>query len=164
MRKTKSLILLPLLAVLILVAGCGGSDDSRDIGEATSNWRLLTPNDKIKVSGFSDPDIPEITVYFTRADRGGIKGAVGLAEDKSNASVSAVLTRPFIGKVPDKVVRENGVEVFRQSQSAFFKHMMVKRFYDETTGCVIYMVHSREIVEGGYKSSVSAVCLNAGGK
>lgn len=167
MGKMKKIIAAVLAVLALAILGfvfLGGSDESREIGSATGNWRAFTPNDKIVVQGFQDPDIPGITIYFTRADRGGLKGMVGLAEDKSNASVAAVLTGTFAGPVPKAVIDGNGKEIFRQSQSAVFKHMMVKRFYDAEKNSVIYMAHSRQVVEGGYKSSVSAVWLGDSGK
>ena len=154
----KRILCLSLLLMFALSLGAC-SDDSNSIGEATSNWRMFTPNDKIKVEEFSDPDIPEISIYISRADRGGIKGAVGLAEDKSNASVDAILTGVFNGTVPDVVIKNNGKEVFKQSQSLVLKSMSIKRFYDPENNSVVYMAHSREIIAGGYKSSVAAVWL-----
>ncbi len=147
-----------LLALCLGLAACG-NNDAETVGKVTSNFRLLTPSDKIVIEKFHDPDIPEIVLYVTRADRGGIKGALGLAEDKSNASIAARLVRPFSGPVPDAVKKNDGKEIFKRSQSLIWKHMLVRRFYDEENNVVIYMTHSREVVAGGYKSSISVVPL-----
>ena len=60
----------------------------RDIGAVSTAFKLIGPNHKIVVSAFDDPKIQGITCYVARPRTDGIKGAVGLAEDPSIASVS----------------------------------------------------------------------------
>jgi CreA protein len=75
--------------------------DGRDIGEISTVFKLIGPNHKIVVSAFEDPKVKGIVCYIARPKTGGIKGAVGLAEDPSIASVSCVQTGAisFIGKI-----------------------------------------------------------------
>lgn len=152
------LVLLCFLVLACSQSGCG-NNDVETVGKVTSNYRLLTPSDKIVIEKFHDPDIPEIMLYVTRADRGGIKGALGLAEDKSDSSIAARLVRPFSGPVPEAVRKNDGKEIFKRSQSMVWKHLMVRRFYDEENNVVIYITHTREVVAGGYKNAISVVPL-----
>lgn len=158
MNKITFLVLPLALICSLFLTACG--DDAETVGEVTSNYRFFTPSDKIKIEKFHDPDIPEIVLYVSRADRGGIKGAMGLAEDKSDASLAARLVRPLSGPIPDKVLKSNGDEIFRRSQSLVFKKMLVRRFYDKENNVVIYITHSREMIAGGYKNSISVVPLD----
>ena len=54
---------------------------AEDIGSVGYRFKWLGPNDKIVVEAFDDPDVPGVTCYISRARTGGIKGALGLAED-----------------------------------------------------------------------------------
>ncbi len=154
----QKMLFILLLACCLGLTGCG-NNDAETVGKVTSNFRLLTPSDKIVIEKFHDPDIPEIVLYVTRADRGGVKGALGLAEDKSDASIAARLVRPLSGPIPDAVKKNDGKEVFERSQSLIFKRLMVRRFYDEENNVVVYITHTREVVAGGYKNSISVVPL-----
>ena len=85
-----------ILALLLLVARPAGA--AEDIGSVGYRFKWLGPNDKIVVEAFDDPDVPGVTCYMSHARTGGIKGAIGLAEDparpRSPAARSARSTRP----------------------------------------------------------------------
>jgi len=46
------------------------------------------PNDKIVVDGFDDPKVKGVACHISRAQTGGVKGAIGIAEDTSDASIA----------------------------------------------------------------------------
>jgi CreA protein len=53
----------------------------------------------------------------------------------------------------------SGEEVFNQRQSLFFKNVAVRRIIDLENSSIIYVSHSREIVEGSAKIDLSSVAL-----
>ena len=75
-----------LLAVLLLVPG--GAFGQTRIDEISFAFRWLGPNDKIVVDRYDDPQVPNVSCYLSRADTGGIKGGLGLAEDPSRFSIA----------------------------------------------------------------------------
>lgn len=130
--------------------------EGRDIGAISTVFKLIGPNHKIVVSAFDDPKIEGITCYVARPRTGGIKGAVGLAEDPSIASVSCVQTDAirFKGKI---AADENGEEVFDESRSIIFKSLNINRLYDKENGSLVYVVRTHRIIEGSPDTSVSVI-------
>ena len=58
------------------------------IGEVDTVFKFIGPDHKIVVEAYDDPDVQGITCYVSRAKTGGIKGGLGLAEDKAEASIA----------------------------------------------------------------------------
>jgi CreA protein len=130
--------------------------DGRDIGAVSTVFKLIGPNHKIVVSAFDDPKIKGITCYVARPITGGIKGAMGLAEDPSIASVSCVQIGPI--SFTDKIAAdENGEEVFDESRSLIFKSLNINRLYDKENGSLIYVVRTHRIIEGSPTTSLAVV-------
>jgi len=82
----KSLILLLLLTSIAR---------AEPIGEVDTVFQLLGPDHKIIVDAHDDPKVGGITCYIARAKTGGIKGGLGLAEDKSEASIACRQVGPI---------------------------------------------------------------------
>ena len=59
------------------------------LGMVSTKFRVLGPNDKIVIEAFDDPGVSGVTCYLSRAKTGGMSGAVGLAEDTSDASIAS---------------------------------------------------------------------------
>src|SRR5580693_7222648 len=57
-------------------------------GQVSTRFRLLGPNDRIAVDGFDDPKVQGVACYISRAVTGGVKGALGVAEDTSDVSIA----------------------------------------------------------------------------
>ena len=57
-------------------------------GSVSTNFRWLGPNDKIVVDGFDDPKVQGVACHISRAQTGGVKGAMGVAEDTSDAGIA----------------------------------------------------------------------------
>jgi CreA protein len=57
-------------------------------GSDNTKFRLLDPDDKIVVDGFDDPKVEGVACHISRAQTGGMKGAFGVAEDTSDASIA----------------------------------------------------------------------------
>lgn len=132
------------------------ASDAREIGAISTAFKLIGPNHKIVISAFEDPKIKGVTCYVARPKTGGIKGAIGLAEDPSIASVSCVQTGPisYLKKIS---AREKGEEVFDESRSIIFKSLQINRLYDPANGSLVYVVRTTRILEGSPTTSISVV-------
>ena len=76
------------------------------VGEVSTTFKLLSPNDKIVVDVFDDPDVGGVACYLSHAQTGGYKGALGLAEDKSEASIACRQVGPISFPEPLKKQEE----------------------------------------------------------
>ena len=127
------------------------------IGSVDTAFKLIGPDHKVIVEVFDDPKVGGVSCYLSRAKTGGLKGAVGLAEDKSDSSVACRQVGPFSfnGKVPRQE------EVFSERSSIFFKHVRVVRMVDARRNALVYLVYSDKLIDGSPKNSVTAVPVPA---
>jgi len=123
------------------------------IGEVDTVFKWLGPNHKIVVEAFDDPLVDGVTCYLSRAKTGGIKGGLGLAEDRAEASIACRQVGPIRinGKLKD------GDVVFKERTSLVFKTMQVVRFFDESRNTLVYLVYSDRIIEGSPQNAVTAI-------
>ena len=138
---------LGLLGMLPLLA-C-----AEQVGEVSTVFKWMGPNDKIVVEAFDDPKVQGVTCYLSRAKTGGIKGGLGLAEDRAEASIACRQVGPiqFSGELKE------GEEVFRERTSLIFKTMQVVRFFDQQRNTLIYLVYSDRLIEGSPQNAVTAI-------
>jgi CreA protein len=148
------------LATLILPALCiaiasVGSPFVRadEIGSVDTVFQWLGPNHKIVIDAFDDPKVEGVTCYVSRSRTGGVKGALGLAEDTADASIACRQVGPIRIKEPFK----DGEEAFTERRSLLFKKLRVTRFLDKQRNTLVYLVYSDKLIEGSPKNSVSAV-------
>jgi CreA protein len=136
-----------------------GSTLAEEIGSVSTKFKWVSPNDKIVVEVFQDDSIPGIVCYLSRAKTGGFKGAVGVAEDTSDASIDCTQVGPVT--LPDDVRagKRNGEEVFKKRTSLLFKSLQVARFYDGPRNALVYLTYSDRVIEGSPKNSVTAVAI-----
>jgi CreA protein len=130
---------------------------AEDIGSVSYRFKWLGPNDKIVVQAFDDPDVPGVTCYMSHARTGGIKGAIGLAEDPGEASIACRQVAPV-----DEAKLANlksPHEVFSERASLIFKTTQVTRFWDAKRHALIYLVYTDRIIEGSPRNSISVVPL-----
>jgi len=144
-----------LLALIVAISG--GPALAEEIGHVDTVWKLIGPDHKIKIDAFDDEKVSGVTCYVSRAVTGGISGAVGLAEDTSDASI----TCRQVGPVSFVSGLKFGEEVFKERRSMMFKSLQVSRFCDEKRNTLVYLVYSDRVVEGSPKNSISAVPLMA---
>ncbi|MDH1262356.1 CreA family protein [Pseudomonas sp. GD03944] len=126
---------------------------AEEIGEVSTVFKWMGPNDKIVVEAFDDPKVAGVTCYLSRAKTGGIKGGLGLAEDRAEASIAC----RQVGPIRFKAELEEGEEVFRERTSLVFKTMQVVRFFDEKRNTLVYLVYSDRIIEGSPQNAVTAI-------
>ena len=127
------------------------------VGEVDTVFKLIGPDHKIVVEVFDDPRVAGVSCYLSRAKTGGIKGALGLAEDKSDSSVACrqVGEVRFNGPIPRQE------EVFSEKASLLFKHVRVVRMADRKRNVLVYLVYSDRLIEGSPNNSVTAVPVPA---
>ena len=150
MRRT---ILVTLLSLLALPAWAPAW--AEDIGSVGYRFKWLGPNDKIVVEAFDDPDIAGVTSYISRARTGGIKGALGLAEDPPYASISCHQVAAIDAAKVEKVRSPH--EVFSERASLIFKTTQVVRFWDPKRRALVYLTYTDRIIEGSPRNSISVV-------
>jgi hypothetical protein len=73
-------------------------------GSVNTKFRLLGPDDKIVVDGFDDPKVDGVACHISRAQIGGMKGAFGVAEDTSDASIACRQIGPIKIKAKSRMV------------------------------------------------------------
>ncbi|MDB5491343.1 MAG: creA protein [Micavibrio sp.] len=151
-----------LFCAAFLISGVSVAE-ARDIGEVSTTFRMLgVANDKIKLEVFEDPKIDGVSCTVARAVTGGVKGAIGIAEDTSDASIACTQTGPI--RFREAIaMREKGEEVFNERRSILFKKLRVTRFFDKDSNMLIYLTWSEKLIEGSPKNAVSAVALRPWG-
>lgn len=128
---------------------------AEEIGSANYRFKWIGPSDKIVVEAFDDPEVPGVTCYMSHARTGGIKGAVGLAEDPGEASIACRQVGPIDVSKLDKL--RHSEEVFSARASFIFKTTQVVRFYDAKRKALVYLVYTDRIIEGSPRNSISVV-------
>ena len=141
-----------LLPLFVLAAAA--TVRAEPIGAVDTVFKLIGPDHKIVVDAYDDPKVSGITCYVSRAKTGGIKGALGVAEDKSEASIACRQVGPIavdLAKLPEEE------SVYAERTSLFFKHTHVIRLVDRKRNTLVYVAISDRVVEGSPQNSISTV-------
>ena len=146
----KNLLPIATLASALLAIPLAGAEP---IGEVDTVFKLIGPDHKIVVDAYDDPKVSGITCYVSRAKTGGIKGAIGLAEDKSEASIACRQTGAIAFPKPLPVQEE----VMNERISLLFKKLRVVRMVDKARNTLVYLTYSDRVIEGSPQNSVTAV-------
>jgi CreA protein len=142
----KYLLLLSLLALSV-------SANAQRVGEVDTVFKFIGPDHKIVVEAYDDPEVKGVTCYVSRAKTGGIKGGLGLAEDKAEASIACRQTGPI--SFPKPLKQQD--EMFSERISLVFKRLRVVRMVDATRNTLVYLTYSDRVIEGSPQNSVTAV-------
>ena len=123
------------------------------VGEVDTVFKFIGPDHKIVVDAYDDPQVQGVTCYVSRAKTGGIKGGLGLAEDKAEASIACRQVGPigFARPLPQQE------EIFNERISLLFKKLRVVRMVDKKRNTLIYLTYSDRVIEGSPQNSVTAV-------
>lgn len=143
------------LAFAALVFSCAVG--AEEIGSVDTKFKLIGPDHKVKVEAFDDEKVEGVTCHISRAVTGGIKGAVGVAEDTSDASIACRQVGPV--RIVDEF--EKGESVFSERRSLLFKRLKVVRFCDEKRNTLVYLVYSERVIEGSPKNAISTVPIQS---
>ncbi len=84
-------------ATLLALSTSAGlaSVSAEEIGSVDTAFKLIGPDHKIKIEAFDDEKVPGVACHVSRAVTGGVSGAVGLAEDTSDASIACRQVGPI---------------------------------------------------------------------
>lgn len=144
----------PLAALAVAAIGaCSTAARAEPIGEVDTVFKWIGPDHKIVVDAYDDPGVAGVTCYVSRARTGGIKGGLGLAEDKAEASIACRQTGPISFPKP---LRQQE-EMFSERISLVFKKLRVVRMVDRTRNTLVYLTYSDRVIEGSPQNSVTAV-------
>jgi CreA protein len=144
---------LAALAALLLVTACG--DRQGQVGEFSNDFL----GNEIMVEALSDPEIPGVVCHVSYFDRSALDRLRqgNWFENPSNSAVACQRIGPIdLSGIDDS---RSGDEIFSQRQSLFFKNVAVRRIVDLEHSSIVYVSHSREIVEGSAKIDISTVAL-----
>ena len=128
------------------------------IGSVDTAFKLIGPDHKVIVEVFDDPKVAGVACYLSRAKTGGVSGALGLAEDKSEASIAC----RQVGAITINGALPRQEEVFSEKTSILFKRQRVVRMADSKRNALIYLTYSDRLIDGSPKNSVTAVPLPPG--
>ena len=154
MRKLGLILATAVILIAVVFVGWIASRPERGTtGSVSTNFRLLGPDDKIIVDGFDDPKVQGVACHISRAETGGIKGGLGLAEDTSDASIACRQVGPIklLGELKD------GERVFDERRSLVFKTLQVVRFFDRKRNVLVYVAYSDRLLNGSPQNSISSV-------
>jgi CreA protein len=148
-----------IAAGTIFSAAKADSLDPDLIFRKSTTFKFLTPNDKLAVYGIDDPVVEGVACHYTAAEKGGISGALGLAEQTSDISLAC---RQY-GPITFKGKFSQGDVVFSERRSMFFKKMQIVRGCDTKRNILVYMTYSDKLIEGSPKNSTSTVPIEPWG-
>ena len=123
------------------------------IGEVDTVFKWIGPDHKIVVDAHDDPKVNGVTCYVSRAKTGGIKGGLGLAEDRSEAAIECRQIGPI--SIPRPLPAQE--EVFNERTSLVFKKLRIVRMVDKSRNALVYLTYSDRVIEGSPQNSVTAV-------
>jgi len=126
------------------------------IGEVDTVFKLIGPDHKIVVDAHDDPGVRGVTCYVSRAKTGGIKGAMGVAEDKSEASIDCQRVGPIAFSEPLPLQQQ----IFTERISLVFKKIRVVRMIDRKRNTLVYLTYSDRVIEGYPQNSVTAIAVD----
>ncbi len=149
---------LPIRIFLVLMCALAGSAQAETVGAVDTVFKLIGPDHKIVVDAHDDPKVAGVTCYVSRAKTGGVKGALGLAEDKSEASIACRQVGPITIAKP----LPQQEEVFNERISLVFKKLRIVRMVDVKRNTLVYLTYADRVIEGSPQNSVTAVAVDRG--
>jgi len=147
-----------VLRCVALAAGLAATvaGHAEPLGEVDTAFKLIGPDHKIVVDAYDDPGVQGVTCFVSRAKTGGIKGGLGLAEDKAEASIACRQTGPI--RFPKPLHKQE--EMFSERISLVFKRLRVVRIVDPARNTLVYLTYSDRLIDGSPKNSVTAVAVD----
>lgn len=140
-------------ALLLLATSAAVAEE---IGSVDTVFKFIGPDHKIVVEAYDDPGVSGVTCYVSRAKTGGLKGAFGLAEDKSEASIACRQVGPIAIAKPIKEQEE----IFSERTSLIFKRLRIVRMVDAKRHSLVYLTYSDRVIEGSPQNSVAVVAVD----
>ncbi len=141
----------------VLLLGVAAAVHAEDLGDVSTAFRWLGKNDRIAIEAYDDPKVFGVTCYVSRARTGGVKGTIGLAEDKSEASIAC---RQVASVVTFKGVLPLQEDVFTERMSLLFKRLHIVRIVDVKRNTLVYLTYSDKLIDGSPMNAITAVPVN----
>lgn len=126
---------------------------AEEIGAVDTVFKFIGPDHKIVVEAHDDPGVSGVTCYLSRAKTGGIKGALGLAEDKAEASIAC----RQVGVIAIAKPLKPQEEIFSERTSLVFKRQRIVRMVDPKRHALVYLTYSDRLIEGSPQNAVTVV-------
>ena len=126
---------------------------AESIGSVDIVFKFIGPDHKIVVEAYDDPKVQGVTCYLSRSKTGGIKGALGVAEDRSEASIACRQVGPI--SIPKALPDQE--EIFNERISLVFKKLRIVRMVDPKRNALVYLTYSDRLIEGSPQNSVTVV-------
>jgi CreA protein len=146
-------------STLALALACGTTAlHAEPIGDVNTAFQWIGPDHKIVVDAYDDPKVAGVTCYVSRAKTGGLKGALGLAVDKSEASIAC----RQVGPVSIRQPLPQQEEVFNERLSVLFKRLRIVRMVDRARNTLVYLTYSDRLIDGSPQNAVTAVAVDRG--
>jgi CreA protein len=117
------------LGFMLFAAWCSGAAPGlaqARIGSTNTNFRWLGPDDKIGIERSDDPRVENVSCYLSRAQTGGIRGGIRVAEDPSR--FLDCLSRRCPVAIPSSLPKSEVVGF--SLASLFLKTFQIHRMYD----------------------------------
>ena len=145
------------LLFILLLSVAGTARAQTRIDQMNTAFRWLGPDDRIVVDRYDDPKVANVSCYLSRAETGGVKGGLGLAEDPSRFSIACRAVGPIT--LPAGLPKHETIG-FAQA-SLFFKSFQIHRSVDAEKNVLVYTVISTRLINGSPFNSISVVPVNA---
>ena len=139
--------------LIALALALGASAQAQSIGSVDTVFKWIGPDHKIVVDAYDDPKVRGVTCYLSRAKTGGVKGALGVAEDKAEASIDCRQVAPIA--IPKALPEQE--EMFNERISLIFKKLRIVRMVDRQRNTLVYLTYSDRLIEGSPQNSLSVV-------
>lgn len=158
--------LLSVIAFLSLTLGAAVAQEGPDlIFRKSTDFKLLTPNDKLATYVVDDPLIDGVACTYTAHEKGGVAGMFGVAEQGSEVSLACSQYAPIklrAGKENEKF--SQGDLVISERRSLLFKQLHIARGCDTRRNMLVYMIYSDKLIEGSPENSTAAVAIHPWGE
>lgn len=150
--RTAAAALLAVTGALGL-AGLAQAASGEKVGTVDTAFKWIGRDHDIIVEAYDDPGVVGVTCYVSRARTGGIKGTLGLAEDRAEASIACRQVGPI--SFPEPLKKQE--EVFSERMSILFKRLRIVRMVDPARNTLVYLTYSEKLIDGSPQNSVTAV-------
>lgn len=150
---TSALLALASATAWMGAAGTAQAAPGEKIGTVDTAFQWIGRDHDIIVEAYDDPGVQGVTCYVSRARVGGIKGTLGLAEDRAEASIACRQVGPIHIAAPLKQQEE----VFSERMSILFKRLRIVRMVDAPRNTLVYLTYSEKLIDGSPQNSVTAV-------
>jgi CreA protein len=155
----------PIAFAAALGASAAFAQEGPDlIFRKSTDFKLLTPNDKLATYVVDDPLIDGVACTYTAHEKGGVAGMFGVAEQTSEVSLACTQYGPIklrAGKENEKFAQ--GDLAISERRSLFFKQMHIARGCDTKRNMLVYMVYSDKLIEGSPENSTATVAIHPWG-